>query len=329
MESNELQKQLFQHLREQLPPHISLVDQLCELLDLSADSVYRRIRGEKPLTLLELRQICKQYHLSVDQLLQLGNESVLFEAPGLVNAPKDHTEYLQGLLQQVRYFNSFNQPRLHYLCKDVPVWYFYLFPEMAAFKTFFWSKAINNDPHLLNKQFSLAEFPYPECFQLGQDILREYYRMASVELWNLESINSTINQIAYYRDAGMFRSKQDLTGVIDAFIQTLDHLQNQAAAGAKFLPGHGESAQQQSLQFYANELILGNNTILLTMENMQLCAVSFSVLRYIITRDERFTAHAFSNFQTLLSRSTLISQSGEKERNRFFNALREKVEQLR
>ncbi|HQZ76089.1 MAG TPA: helix-turn-helix domain-containing protein, partial [Chitinophagaceae bacterium] len=71
METNHLQQQLFSHLKENLPAHLSLVDELCDLLDLSADSVYRRIRGEKPITLSELKKICEHYHLSLDQLLQL------------------------------------------------------------------------------------------------------------------------------------------------------------------------------------------------------------------------------------------------------------------
>ena len=42
METNEVQQQLFSYLKENLPPHLSVVDELCDLLDLSADSVYRR-----------------------------------------------------------------------------------------------------------------------------------------------------------------------------------------------------------------------------------------------------------------------------------------------
>ncbi|MEO7984730.1 MAG: helix-turn-helix domain-containing protein, partial [Bacteroidota bacterium] len=70
MENNEVQQQLFNILKENLPPHLSLVDELGSLLGLSADSVYRRIRGEKPIDLFELKKICEHYHLSLDQLLQ-------------------------------------------------------------------------------------------------------------------------------------------------------------------------------------------------------------------------------------------------------------------
>jgi len=55
MQANELQLQFFNHLKSILPSHISMVDELTDLLDLSYDSVYRRIRGEKPIDLNELR----------------------------------------------------------------------------------------------------------------------------------------------------------------------------------------------------------------------------------------------------------------------------------
>lgn len=328
METSELQQQLFSHLKENLPPHLSLVDELCDLLDLSADSVYRRIRGEKPITLNELKRICEHYHLSIDQLLQLQNESVLFMAPGMNGKALSHLDYLKGMMAQFRYFNSFKSREMQYLCKDIPFWYFYLYPEMAAFKTFFWSKTIHNDPQLTHKQFSLKDFPYTECYELGQQILEAYNQLPSVELWNLESIHSTINQVSYYKDAGIFKTREDQEAVIHAFHQTLDHLHLQAEEGVKFKPGANDLGHRASLQFYVNELILGNNTILLTLDEKRISMVTYSVLSYLITRDDRFSHKAFSGFNTLLNRSALISRTGEKERNRFFNALRDKVNSL-
>jgi hypothetical protein len=329
METTELQQQLFNHLKESLPPHLSLVDQLCELLDLSADSVYRRIRGEKPITLNELKTICEHYHLSLDQLLQLKNDSVLFQAPGMTDGPREHIDYMKAMLVQFKYFNSFKTRQIHYLCKDAPFWYFYLSPGMAAFKTFFWSKTINNHPTLANKQFSLEEYPFTDCYTLGQQILQEHNVMESVELWNLESIHSTINQVAYYKDAGIFKSKEDFDIVIDSFIDMLDHLQSQAEKGVKFMPGATDISYKGPIQFYVNELILGNNTILLGLDDKRISMITYSVLNYLITRDGRFAAKAFETFNTLLSRSTLISKTGEKDRNRFFNTLRDKVNALR
>ncbi|MGZ3951847.1 MAG: helix-turn-helix domain-containing protein, partial [Flavisolibacter sp.] len=56
----DLQQQLFNYIKDS-QPHISLADELCDLLEISYDSAYRRIRGEKPLTLLELKALCEKY----------------------------------------------------------------------------------------------------------------------------------------------------------------------------------------------------------------------------------------------------------------------------
>lgn len=330
METNELQQQIFAYLKENIPPHLSLVDELCELLDLGADSVYRRIRGEKPITLSELKRICEHYHLSIDQLLKLQNESVLFQAPGMTDGHKEFIHYLKGMLGQFNYFNSFKTKKeIRYLSKDAPFWYFYLYPELAAFKTFFWSKTINNHPDLSNKLFSLKEYPFEDCFAVGQEILKLHAKIDCIELWNLESIHSTINQIAYYRDSGNFKSQEDYDIVIDSFQRMLDHLQLQAEKGVKFMPGDTEVAYKAPIQFYINELILGSNTILLTLDNKRISMVTYSVFNYLITSDERFFNKSTATFNTLLSRSTIISHTGEKDRNRFFNTLRNKVNALR
>ncbi|MEO6219835.1 MAG: hypothetical protein ABIO81_05365 [Ginsengibacter sp.] len=55
MTDSDLQKELFISIKRALPSNISLVDAIGDLLKLSYDSVYRRIRGEKPVTLNELK----------------------------------------------------------------------------------------------------------------------------------------------------------------------------------------------------------------------------------------------------------------------------------
>lgn len=328
METSQLQQQLFAFLKENLPRHLSLADELGDLLNLSADSVYRRVRGEKPVTLIELKKICEHYHLSLDQLLQLQTESVLFDAPALNGTQGEFSDYLKGMLQQFIYFNSFKNKEIHYLCKDSTIWNFYLFPELAAFKTFFWSKTINNQSDLGNKVFSFEEFPYHDCYLLGQQVLKEYNQIPCVELWNQESMHSTINQISYYRDAGNFKTSQDLELVINSLLKMVDHLQLQAEKGVKFMPGDSDIAYRATVQFFVNELILGNNTMVINLDGKNLSMVTYSVFHYLFTKDPRFSAKVMASFDTLVSRSTLISKTGEKDRNRFFNTLRDKVKAL-
>jgi BetR domain-containing protein len=329
MEAIELQQQFFNHLKALIPPHLSIVDELAELLNLSYDSVYRRLRGEKPLALHEMRQICSHYHISIDQVLDLHNETVVFHAPSVNQEAIVFLEYLKGMLQQMKYFNSFREKEMLYLCKDLPFWQFYLFPDLAAFKTFFWSKTLLNKSEFNQKQFSFSSISFDEYFQVGQELNKEYNQIPSIELWNRESINSTLSQIEYYRDAGMFQTKEDFERVVDSFLKTLDHLELQAEKGVKFMPGSGEVGYRSSIKFFINEVVLGSNTILAEVDKKKLSFISYNVFSYLSTKDPRFNESTFRAFHNLASRSTLISGTGEKERNKFFNALRSKVAVLR
>ena len=95
------------------------------------------------------------------------------------------------------------------------------------------------------------------------------------------------------------------------------------------MPGDPETIYKASIQLYINEVILGSNTILFERDNVKESFVTYTVLNYMSTKDLRFCKKAFASFDNLLSRSTLISVSGEKERNKFFRSLKEKVHNLK
>jgi len=281
-----LQKELFAYIKEGLPAHISLVDTLAELLDISYDSVYRRLRGEKPITLDELKLLCEKFNLSLDQVLQLKSNKILFTDPEADHDVKDFKQYLQGLMEAFNQFSKHKQKTMLYLSKDVPFFHFFCFKELTAFKAFFWDKSILNNPEYDGKAFSIKNYDVAESFAMGQNILQDYNEMPSSELWNYESINSTILQIEYYRDAGIFETKEDLAAVVDSCDAMLQHLQKQAEKGVKFLPGAGEAGYKANLKLYINEIILGNNSIMVELDGQRISFINYIVLKYISSTDK-------------------------------------------
>ncbi|HEX8678117.1 MAG TPA: hypothetical protein VF700_12910, partial [Segetibacter sp.] len=71
MNFNELQISFFKKVKEKLPPHISLPDVISDYLNISNDSAYRRIRGEKPLTLDEIEILVRKTNISLDQFFKV------------------------------------------------------------------------------------------------------------------------------------------------------------------------------------------------------------------------------------------------------------------
>jgi len=76
----EAQKRLFEIIKSKINvDKYRLSDFIEELLNVSTDSAYRRIRGETELSFSELQKICGNYNLSMDNILNYkSNHSVLF-----------------------------------------------------------------------------------------------------------------------------------------------------------------------------------------------------------------------------------------------------------
>ena len=71
MKTVTIQEDFFRQIKQKLPSHLSMADEIATLLNISQDSAYRRIRGEKPLTIDEIQLLqegVRQLDLTVDEL---------------------------------------------------------------------------------------------------------------------------------------------------------------------------------------------------------------------------------------------------------------------
>ena len=85
-------------------------------------------------------------------------------------------------------------------------------------------------------------------------------------------------------------------------------------------------AKSGSYKIYINEFILGDNTIMLEMDNNVAVYINHSVINYMLTRDLKFCSFTRDHFENMIKKSTPISNTNEKERTKFFNRIREKIQ---
>jgi hypothetical protein len=326
--ANNAQQLFFQHIKEILPQHLSLVDEVAGLLDISNDSAYRRIRGEKAISFEELSTLCAHFKISLDQLLHLKNDTLLFEGKFIDRTNFDFDGYLQGLLQLLLYTSSFQKKDILFLGKDAPIFHYFNFPELAAFKSFFWMKTILNYPDYNRKRFVSDELS-PATGQLCKKLIEAYNKIPSQEVWHLECIQTTIRQIEYYRDTKVFASDKDVEVIYTCLQKTIDHLEAQVEQGLKFPMHAPETVRGASFKFYINEFIYGDNTYLVHLDDAGMVILNHAVLNTIQTRDANFVKSTDEHFQNIIRRSTQISEVGEKERSKYFYILREKIEDSR
>ncbi len=318
------QEFLFRRIRELLPPQASLSDTVAEILHLSSDSAYRRIRGETPLILDEARQLCDHFHLSLDQLFALSDDSVHFHFTRVHHEQYTYEQFLQGLLDLSVHINRSSNKEIIYLTKDMPLFHNFYFRPLAAFRYFFWMKNILYHPDFTNREFEMGLLP-AKTESLGGELARAYTGIPSVEIWNTECVNSTISQIEFCRELGLFPNAGDILAVYESLEATILHIRAQVAAGYKFMPAEEKPVRANNFRFFYNRIVLGDNTILVKTGQEQSVFLNYNVLNYIHTPDAHFCAETGRDLQNLMRKSTQISQTAEKQRNIFFNILLTKI----
>lgn len=324
MSTTAAQDFLFQRIKEMLPRHISMVDAVSEILHISSDSAYRRIRGETLLVLDEVYVLCAHFKLSMDQMFYLKKESVLFQDIRIKNKEYNYKQYLIGLQTQLEMVNNVLKKEIIYISKDLPIFHNFYFRPLIAFRYFFWMKT-----HFLHPDFEKMKFSFDllptEIEKLSIEIAKTYCKIPSTEIWNTESINSTISQIEFSKDSGHFNSIQDIKIIYQTLEETISHMKEQAENGCKFMPGDSTTISKNNFRFLFNRVVLGDNTILAITDFVKTAFINYGSLNYLTTSDKDFCNDLYSDFENLIRRSTQISQSGEKQRNVFFKILTSKI----
>lgn len=308
-----------------LPTHVTMVDAVSEILHLSTDSAYRRIRGETPLLLDEAAELCRHFNLSLDRLLEMKSDSVVFRNIRINRQEYTFEKYMSDLLGLIRQFNSFQEKEIIYLTKDVPIVHNFYYPSLTAFRYYFWMKNIIQHPEFKDRGYTLDCIP-AEMEKLCRELAREYTKIPSVEIWNSECINSTLSQIEFCKDSGLFSSFAEIKTVYEELEETILHLRAQAESGIKFIPGEDPELSANNFRFFFNRVVLGDNTIYVSTGQIVTVYLNYGVLDYMATRDGTFCKQCQEDMQNLMRKSTLISQTSEKQRNIFFGILLSKIQ---
>ena len=137
MNAAELQTAFLKQIKNLLPSHLALVDAIAEQLNLSNDSAYRRIRGEKHLTFDEIQILASYYKISLDSFLHLQNDSLIFWGKNIDRKQFDFENYLQGIVSQLEFFMPAREKQMYSLNKDIPIFHHFMFPELGSIQMLF------------------------------------------------------------------------------------------------------------------------------------------------------------------------------------------------
>ena len=316
-----VQSLFFEQIRKRLSPHVSFVDELAELLDISRDSAYRRMRGETVLSLDEVKKLSVRFKISVDSIISPSADSALFQYRAVNNSDFTFKEWLKTIDENLSMLRSFPKGELWYFAKDIPVFYYFNSPLLSAFKMYFWMSSVLRYNEYRNTKFS-ASSVQKELTALGRKIYDQYTSIPRTEIWSEETLNVTLRQIEFYNDCGFFSDPSYGIQLCDEYAVLLSNIRSWAEIGYK-------EKKESTFDLYKNDLLIADNTILFKIGDKRMVFLPYNTLNILSTTHEAFCQQADDYLMNLVSKSDKISTSGEKQRNSFFNQMEEKIRRVK
>jgi len=320
-----IQKLFFETVRQRLPGHISVVHEIAETLGISYDSAYRRLRGDKDLSIEELKLLSIRFRISLDSLFGRNNADVLFH-PFIMKENDGFEEWLKLRILEVKKVNESRDKDVIMVARDLPVYYYFNFPELAAFKLFFWKKMLLHYPDYHDKKFNINELPV-ELISLGYQLLSMYNRIPSIEIWCQETFTRVMQQIEFCHVSGFLLHKNDAAILYDKLEILIRHIQYQTEQGCKFHMDYKISEnEEENFKVYFNEVMLIDNTLLIEKDGVQTVFMTHNSLDILLTTNPLFCKQVERALKIIIKTGNHISGSAGSECQRIFNAIYEKLE---
>lgn len=303
------QESFLKAIRNKISKSTSLIDEIATVLEISYDASHRRISEKSKFSLDETIKLANHFNISLDNLYA-KKETIIVEKTIEIETLKDMLQYFKRSAEQIEILTKNPNTILFYSAKDIPLFYFMDVTILSKFKAFVWLNLLNTSP----KKVSFENFVIEESFTEYMQKLKNIYENFSVnEIWNDTTINSSLQQILYFYEAGLLTLKnanalcKDLKRIINLIQEKCNEPNNNFA-------------------IYYNELILLNNNMLIETDQKLTMFVPYTLLGYFITDNEDGCKNVHQFFKQQIINSKPLGQSGIKEQNLFFNRAIRKIE---
>lgn len=312
----EMQDVFIKHLKSVIPANVSLVDDIADILKISNDSAYRRLRNETELSLDETYKICKHYRISADTIFSNQAHSVTCNYIKLTDSAENFESYLSSLQMQLKQMAKAENAKVIYAAEEVPIFHSFHSEKLAAFKLFYWQRSVLNVSEYQNKKFDWNVIPEKQL-QLAKDIHDTYLQVASNEIWTSDTIQTTIKQIEYYFESGAFKEKEDAITVLKELKAMVQAINRYAESENK----NEKNTRVAPFNLYNSDLVIGTNCIHVNIDGGSYSYISFNTLNSLTTSNNQFCGEIEHWMKNLIKKSTLISGIAEKQRFQFFNKI--------
>ena len=320
---NENQIILFDLIQKSLPKNQALVDIVSDILDVGIDATYRRIRGEKPISFEEAVKLCKHFNISMDAFANVITDKNYIKcrySPLNLDKISDYLKYIQAISNNIEHFRKLPENEIILSATDIPIFNILLHKELSYFRIFSWSKIVygytgNYDDYcnvLDSTEIVLS------CLK---NIEKHYSHIPSTEIWTDNTIDSTLKLLDFHSEMNHFDNKEMPLLLCEQLLDLMNTTQINAEKGAK-------GQDNIPFELYISEADVGNTFVIFKSAHNINLLIKLYTINSLSISDERFCMETESWLRNLVQRATLISRASERDRFKFFQTQRQKIQFL-
>lgn len=314
------QKDLFDTIRRKLPTHLRLADVVGDLLEIGSDSSYRRIRGEKELTLSEIIKLCNHFNISIDSIIGNQNNSIIFKYNPLdLTDLNNYRIYIKQFTESVHTLSNAKEKKIYYTAEDIPIFHFLSFSELTFFKVFVWYSAVSSYDITYERFVEQIENK-EELFECYRKMENSYFKIPSTEIWTTSTIDPILRLLDYYYDMGAFDKKETPIILCNQLLQMTDRIMKWAETEKKENSG--------DFRLYLSATNPENSFMILKHEEFTSTTIKLFTVNSIITSNTSFCDETEKWVKNTISKSTLLSGASARERFKFFQTMKTKIANL-
>lgn len=265
------------------PPDYALKIQ--NALNINIQDLNLHLISQQQISLKDATNICNYFGCSLDSLMNVEKSYTYFKhfAFGYnIFSVRNFWDHLDG---EIRMSGDIQKVNSVYLAADLPIFYLFKFPELAAFKLFYWATFSYDQPGFIKKNFDLDLIDL-ELVKTGNRIWSQYLKMNAIEIWGNSVIDNLLKQIEKVIVEKKFNYKADLKLVLDQTCQLLSEVEMQASV-ARIQRPHANLGIENYNLFLINTSEI-NNTILLNSKNQAKTFYVYFTLDHLLTTDRQF-----------------------------------------
>lgn len=322
------QKAFFAKIKALLADKKELPQVLQELLQISADSAYRRIRCETALSLDEAFKLSNHFKIAFSDVESFRNEHVIFARKAYINSLSRFESHLRRSLENLEVLHKDPKHVMLYSAQDIPIFYAYKYKELGAFKIFVWMRSVYEVESIKDAYFDMAAIP-EILLELAQKQWLAYNKTNTIEVWNKNTLRSLIDQLAYYFEAGLLPNKDEALKMCDQFSDFLKRIYKQTLLGKRLGVENEDLPGTADYQLFYNEVAHLDNQIVSRLNGRLNYNLPYGAVNYLRTTNQDLNRDVYNYFVRQTEQSVLVNSFSERERNAFFNDLGKQVDELK